>query len=118
MPHDPGVAIDQEQFDRVLANVRSLARGHGGDLSVTGIEDGIVSIAFHGACEACPNIAMTYVGPVRTALLQVPGVRQVRSADVHASSRALARIARALGAAEMGGTDLGAKILRGGNHDC
>jgi Fe-S cluster biogenesis protein NfuA len=111
MPHDSGVAIDQEQFDRVLANVRSLARGHGGDLSVTDIEDGIVSIAFHGACEACPNIAMTYVGPVRTALLQVPGVRQVRSADVHASSRALARIARALGAAEITGTDLGAKYL-------
>ena len=94
-------AVERDALDAVLACIRPLLKGHGGDVAVTGVDDGVVTVAFRGACEACPNIAMTYVGPVRTALLQVPGVREVRSADVHASPRALARIAKALGAAEV-----------------
>jgi Fe-S cluster biogenesis protein NfuA len=92
--------IDSDGVARALAAIRPLLRGHGGDVELAGIgEDGTVTVAFRGACEACPNISMTYVGPVRTALLAVPGVREVKSADVHASPRALARIAAALGAA-------------------
>jgi Fe-S cluster biogenesis protein NfuA len=86
-----------------MACVRPLLRGHGGDMDIASVEDGIVTIAFRGACEACPNVAMTFVGPVRSALLAVPGVREVRSADVHASPRALSRIAAALGATPLSG---------------
>src|SRR3712207_1199722 len=99
----PETAIDSIALAEAIACVRPLLRGHGGDMEVASVEGGIVTIAFRGACEACPNSAMTYVGPVRTALLAVPGVREVRSAEVHASPRALARIARALGAAPITG---------------
>jgi Fe-S cluster biogenesis protein NfuA len=98
---EPQAEIDPHALATAISCIRPLLRGHGGDLDVVGIVDGVVTVAFRGACEACPNISMTYVGPVRTALLRVPGVREVRSADVHASPGALARIARALGAASM-----------------
>jgi Fe-S cluster biogenesis protein NfuA len=101
MPPEATGPVDRQAVEAVLAHVRPLLKGHGGDLTVTGIDNGIVTVAFRGACEACPNITMTYVGPVRTALLQVCGVREVRSPDVHAAPRALARIAKALGAAEV-----------------
>jgi Fe-S cluster biogenesis protein NfuA len=96
LPHEE---IDLDTLARAMSRIRPLLKGHGGDLDLVGVADGVVTVAFRGACEACPNIAMTYVGPVRTALLEVPGVQEVRSADVHASPRALARVARALGAA-------------------
>lgn len=51
-----------------------------------------------GACHACPNLPMTYVGAVRTSLMSVRGVQEVTSADVHAAPRTLARLATALGA--------------------
>jgi Fe-S cluster biogenesis protein NfuA len=90
--------VSARELERALTRVRPLIVGHGGDIAVVGIEDGIVTIEMSGACEACPNIAMTYAGPVRTFLMEVPGVREVRCRRVHASTRALNRIARALGA--------------------
>jgi Fe-S cluster biogenesis protein NfuA len=97
----PDAEVDLDALATALSRIRPLLKGHGGDLDVVGVANGVVTVAFRGACEACPNISMTYVGPVRTALLRVPGVREVQSADVHASPAALARIARALGAAPM-----------------
>lgn len=82
----------------MLENVRPLIIGHGGDIEILGIENGTVTVSFTGACSACPNLPMTYVGPVRTALMEIPGVREVKSTSVHAAPRALQRIALALGA--------------------
>jgi Fe-S cluster biogenesis protein NfuA len=91
-------APSRAAIEAAVRSVRPLLLGHGGDVGVVGVDDGIVTVAFRGACEACPNLAMTFVGPVRTVLMGVPGVREVRSGDVHASPRALGRIAAALGA--------------------
>jgi Fe-S cluster biogenesis protein NfuA len=93
-----GIAIDPGLLDAALARVRPLVLGHGGTIAIAGIEDGIVTVELGGACEACPNKAMTYAGPVRTALMEVSGVIDVRCRRVHASTRALNRIALALGA--------------------
>jgi Fe-S cluster biogenesis protein NfuA len=93
-----GIAIDSALLDAALASVRPLVLGHGGTIAIAGVENGVVTVELGGACEACPNKAMTYAGPVRTALLDVPGVIEVRCRRVHASARALNRIALALGA--------------------
>jgi Fe-S cluster biogenesis protein NfuA len=90
--------VSAEELEDALARVRPLIVGHGGDIAVVAVEDGIVEVEMSGACEACPNIAMTYAGPVRTFLMEVPGVREVKCRRVHASTRALNRIALSLGA--------------------
>ena len=91
-------SVDLGALFRAVEAVRALILGHGGDLKIVGLAEGGVEVAFFGACRACPNLAMTFIGPVRTALMQVPGVVRVESADVHAGPRALARMARLLGA--------------------
>ncbi|MER6401761.1 NifU family protein [Kitasatospora sp. NPDC001603] len=91
--------VDQEVLDRAMSYLRALLNGHAGGMEITEIDDaGVVDVAFTRACEACPNLPMTFVSTVRNTLLEVPGVTDVRSSDVHASAPALNRIARALGA--------------------
>lgn len=101
MMPEPTVDVDMEELHTALAFMRPLIRGHAGDIEVVSVEDGVVTVAFIGACQACPSLPMTFVGLVRSTLMQVPGVREVHSADVHASPRALLRIALALGARPM-----------------
>jgi Fe-S cluster biogenesis protein NfuA len=90
--------VAAEDLEQALGRIRPLVIGHGGDIAIVGIEGGVVTVEMSGACEACPNIAMTYAGPVRSFLMEVVGVREVKCGRVHASRRALDRIARALGA--------------------
>ncbi|MFB2551809.1 NifU family protein [Ensifer soli] len=91
-------AVDPEALQAALARLRPLILGHGGDVVLESLsEDGVVTLRLVGACKACPNMAMTYVGPIRSHLLAVPGVRDVRCPQVHADRRALARIARLSG---------------------
>ena len=93
------VAVDAGAVKTALNSVRPLILGHGGDADIVDISaEGVVEVEFSGACRACPNIAMTFVGPVRTALMQVEGVTEVRSVNVHAGPRALLRMATLLGA--------------------
>jgi Fe-S cluster biogenesis protein NfuA len=95
---DLAASPDLAAVQSALDCVRPLILGHGGDARVVDVTDGVVHVAFEGACAACPNIAMTFVGPVRTALMAVEGVAAVESANVHAGERSLARMARLLGA--------------------
>lgn len=93
------VDISEQALAEALARVRPLILGHGGDISIESVdEDGVVSVRMVGACKACPNMAMTYVGPVRTFLMEVEGVTEVRCEQVNAGPRALARLAGLLGA--------------------
>lgn len=85
-----------------LADVRPLILGHGGDIALDPVgPDGVVHVRLSGACKACPNMA-TYVGPIRTRLMQVEGVVEVRCGQVKAGPRALARMASLLGARPFG----------------
>jgi len=80
--------IDQDALEAALARVRPLVLGHGGDIEIEMVEeDGVVFIHFFGACRACPNMAMTYIGPVRTNLMAVRGVKEVRCKQVNAGPR-------------------------------
>jgi Fe-S cluster biogenesis protein NfuA len=93
-----GLPISADGLDRAMANIRPLVLGHGGNIEIVDIDNGVVTVEMTGACEACPNIAMTYAGPVRTFLMEVPGVSDVKCRRVHASKRSLNRIAQMLGA--------------------
>ncbi|WP_448005565.1 NifU family protein [Agromyces bauzanensis] len=90
--------IDPVALERALVEIRPRLRGHAGDMSVQAEEGGKVSVHFEGACESCPAMAVTFAGLVRTTLLDVEGVTSVDAPQVHASPRALNRIAVALGA--------------------
>ena len=91
--------IDRDALADALARARPLILGHGGDIAVTNVgEDGVVRVALTGACRACPNLAMTFVGPVRTFLMAVPGVSDVECDQVKAGPRALSRLASLLNA--------------------
>lgn len=92
-------AICAQALGEALARVRPLILGHGGDIAIEGVDEhGVVSVKLVGACKACPNMAMTYVGPIRTYLMEVEGVTGVRCEQVNAGPRALARLAGLLGA--------------------
>ncbi len=86
-----------EDLQEALAYIRPLLKGHSGDLTIEGVEDGVVTVAFHNACHSCPAISVTFAGLVRSRLMQVGGVKDVKSSQVHASRRALDRIAATLG---------------------
>lgn len=92
------MGIDATLFDAALARIRPLILGHGGDIEIAGVDaQGVVTVRLLGACRACPNMAMTYVGPIRSTLMQVPGVTAVTCPQVRAAPRALDRIARLSG---------------------
>ncbi|WP_457588832.1 NifU family protein [Ensifer canadensis] len=91
-------AISPEALEAAFARIRPLILGHGGDIEIADISpEGVVSIKLVGACKACPNMAMTYVGPIRTYLMEVEGVAEVRCEQVNASIKTLDRLARLLG---------------------
>ena len=88
-----------EELEVAFTKVRALILGHGGDIEIQEISaDGVLSVRLSGACRACPNLPMTYVGPVRSYLREVEGIREVVCEQVRASPRSLARMARLLGA--------------------
>lgn len=93
------VQIEAAELEQALAYVRPMILGHGGDIEIEGVSaSGEVSVRLVGACKACPNMAMTFVGPVRTRFMAVDGVTEVRCEQVNVGPKALARIARLLGA--------------------
>lgn len=91
--------IAPDELEAAFARVRPLILGHGGDIEIEDIDEaGVMTVRLVGACRACPNMAMTYVGPIRSHLMQVAGVSEVVCPQVKAAPRALERIARLSGA--------------------
>jgi len=88
-----------EDFESAFRQIRPLILGHGGDIEVENISpEGVVSVRLLGACKSCPNMAMTYVGPIRTFLMEVEGVTEVKCRQVKASAKTLSRMAKLMGA--------------------
>ena len=49
-----------EEIERVLdQHVRPLLRGHGGDMEVLGLEDGVLRFRLLGKCSGCPAAGLT-----------------------------------------------------------
>lgn len=84
--------LRREDVEDALEHVRARLRGHGGDASVATIDDGEVVIRWHGACQRCPALALTYGAVVAPAVRAVAGVSAVRSERAVASDASLRRI--------------------------
>jgi Fe-S cluster biogenesis protein NfuA len=82
--------------DAALTAVKSRLRGHGGDVAVLDVTDGVVDVDFQGACRGCPAQAFTHVGVLEAALAEVPGVTGVRSSRSQISPAVVERIRRAV----------------------
>jgi hypothetical protein len=71
-------------------------RGHGGDVVVDNITDGVVSLDFQGACRGCPALTLTYVAVVEPAVLGVEGVKAVAPPRGNIAPAVLNRIRRVM----------------------
>ena len=78
--------------DAVLAVVRSRLRGHGGDVAVRDVRDGVVDLEFQGACRGCPAQAFTHVAVLEASLADVDGVARVTSSRSHIAPAVVQRI--------------------------
>ena len=53
-PHD----VERRVSD-ALDSVRPYLGSHGGDVSLLGVDDGVVRLQFQGSCKSCPSSAVT-----------------------------------------------------------
>ena len=83
-----------EKIERVLdQHVRPLLRGHGGDMEVLGLEDGVLRFRLLGKSSGCPAAGLTTEELIRAEVVErVPEVREV--ALVQETSRELLDQAR------------------------
>jgi Fe-S cluster biogenesis protein NfuA len=73
--------------------VRPYLQSHGGDVELTGIDDGVVRVRMFAACGMCELKPVTFASRIRATLLGVPGVRDVLCTSVPLSSQRLDHIA-------------------------
>lgn len=68
-----------EEIERVLdEHVRPLLRGHGGDMEVLSLEDGVLRFRLLGKCAGCPAADLTTEELIRGEVVgRAPEVRQV-----------------------------------------
>lgn len=68
----------EERVRTVLEKVRPYIQSHGGDVWVSGINDGIVTLKIEGTCTHCPLAELTYNRIIKTLLgEEVPEIRSV-----------------------------------------
>ena len=61
--------------------IRPALQAHGGDMRITGFENGIVYFDFTGACSGCPSNRFTTEDLVLSQLRQIPGVTGVEMSE-------------------------------------
>jgi Fe-S cluster biogenesis protein NfuA len=69
----------REKVQGVIDLIRPAVQADGGDIELVDVmEDGTVSIRFHGACHGCPSSTMTLqMGIERNLCEKVPEVKRV-----------------------------------------
>lgn len=85
-----------EELEAVLDQyVRPRLRGHGGDLEVLSVEDGVLRFKLTGQCAGCPAADLTTEELIRAEVIaRIPTIRQVML--VRESSGELLEQARAI----------------------
>lgn len=70
-----------EKIEKILEqNVRPRLREHGGDIRVSELKDGILTVEFSGACSGCPSGRITLEELVKTAIQgECPEIKDVRT---------------------------------------
>lgn len=85
------------QVTAALDKVKGRLRGHGGDVVVEKVDDGVVSLDFQGACRGCPALSFTYLAVVEPTVREVPGVRDIEIARSAISPAVIRRIEKMMG---------------------
>ncbi len=69
----------REQIEQVLAaQVRPYLHGHGGEVEVVSLEDGVLRVRLLGQCSGCPSATITTEQIIAEAVCAaVPAVEQV-----------------------------------------
>lgn len=65
--------IKQLVDDVVEQQIQPILRQHQGSITVKSIDDGIVKVAFHGACKTCPSAQITVEEVVKKILVDELG---------------------------------------------
>lgn len=88
----------EEVIEIVERDVRPSVRSHLGDVEVTGVDaQGVVHVAFTGACTRCSYRKLTLLGALYPRVRAVEGVTGVAADGVPISQSELDRSARAFG---------------------
>ena len=67
------------KVEKILTKVRPYIQMHGGDVSLVGVEKGIVTLNITGACAHCSLADLTYNNLIAGLLREeVPGIKDVR----------------------------------------
>jgi len=53
-----------------LESVKPYLQSHGGNVELTGIDDGVVRLRLHGSCHGCPSSAATLKNTIEEAICQ------------------------------------------------
>ncbi|HYZ47516.1 MAG TPA: NifU family protein [Sphingomonas sp.] len=94
-------APDSATLLEALDPVRRRLRAHAGDVELVSVSgEGEVTLAFTGACVACPAQAMTFGTAVLPVLERVPGVSKVSAKGMTVSPAAMRRIRAMFGPVE------------------
>jgi Fe-S cluster biogenesis protein NfuA len=85
--------LDRGALDEALASIRGRLRAHAGDVEVVSVSaDGDVTLAFTGACVACPAQAMTFGSAVLPIVESVEGIGTIKVEGMNVSAAAMRRI--------------------------
>jgi Fe-S cluster biogenesis protein NfuA len=100
-------AVTFEEVEAALnAWARPATRSHAGDVQIVGItREGEVTVAFEGACRACPLQPVTFATAVLPALEGLAGVKGVRCETVRVSPHAMRRLRELFPSSQVGASD-------------
>lgn len=72
--YDLALVDERARAEAALESVRPLARSHGGEIELVGVEEGVVTVRLHGACHGCPSSTATLRGGIERMLAdKLPG---------------------------------------------
>lgn len=72
--------VDLVLLEHVIDAVRPSLQADGGDISLVGVKDGVVSVELTGNCAGCPLSTLTMsMGVERVLVENVPGVKRVEA---------------------------------------
>lgn len=90
------MATDQEIREKVekeIEKIRPKLQMDGGDVSLVGIEDGVVKLKLEGTCKGCPMSAVTiHMGIEQELKKTVPEIKSVEAVNVNVPPQMMERI--------------------------
>ncbi len=82
--YDLVVVDERARAQEALEEIRPLARSHGGEIQLVGVEHGVVQVRLHGACHGCPSSTATLRQGIERKLVEkLPGFVRLEVLDTN-----------------------------------